>query len=34
MLLENDVKNELQLIQEMSILQEYIEVLCNLEKRP
>ncbi|WP_191559402.1 helix-turn-helix domain-containing protein [Metabacillus idriensis] len=32
MLLENNVKNELQLIQEMSVPQEYIEMLCNLDK--
>lgn len=32
MLLENDVKNELQLIQEISVPQEYIEMLCNLDK--
>lgn len=32
MLLENKVKNELQLIQEMAVPQEYIEMLCNLEK--
>lgn len=32
MLLENDVKNEQQLIQEMSVPQEYIEMLCNLDK--
>ncbi|MFJ7953921.1 helix-turn-helix domain-containing protein [Lysinibacillus sp. NPDC096418] len=32
MLLENDVKNELQLIQEVSVPQEYIEMLCNLDK--
>lgn len=32
MLLENDVKNELQLIQEMSVPQEYIEMLCNLDQ--
>lgn len=32
MLLENDVKNELQLIQEISVPQDYIEMLCNLEK--
>lgn len=31
MLLENKVKNELQLIQEISVPQEYIEMLCNLE---
>lgn len=32
MLLDNDIKNELQLIQEMSVPQEYIEMLCNLEE--
>jgi len=32
MLLENDVKNELQLIQEIAVPQEYIEMLCNLDK--
>lgn len=32
MLLENKVKNELQLIQEMTVPQEYIEMLCNLDK--
>ena len=32
MLLENNVKNELQLIQEMAVPQEYVEMLCNLEK--
>ncbi|MCM3390260.1 XRE family transcriptional regulator [Ureibacillus chungkukjangi] len=32
MLLENDVKNEPQLIQEISVPQEYIEMLCNLDK--
>lgn len=32
MLLENDVKNELQLIQEISVPQEYIEMLCNLDR--
>lgn len=32
MLLENDVKNELQLIQEMAVPQEYIEMLCNLDE--
>ncbi|MBB2483185.1 ImmA/IrrE family metallo-endopeptidase [Bacillus sp. APMAM] len=32
MLLENNVKNELQLIQEMSVPQEYVEMLCNLDK--
>lgn len=32
MLLENNVKNEMQLIQEMAVPQEYIEMLCNLDK--
>ncbi|MEH6986580.1 MULTISPECIES: helix-turn-helix domain-containing protein [Bacillales] len=32
MLLENNVKNELQLIQEMAVPQEYIEMLCNLNR--
>lgn len=32
MLLENKIKNELQLIQEMSVPQEYIEMLCNLDQ--
>ncbi|USK60407.1 XRE family transcriptional regulator [Peribacillus asahii] len=32
MLLEHDVKNELQLIQEMGVPQEFIEMLCNLPK--
>lgn len=32
MLLENDVKNELQLIQEISVPREYIEMLCNLDE--
>jgi len=32
MLLENDVKNQLQLIREMSVPQDYIEMLCNLKK--
>ncbi|MFZ3591111.1 XRE family transcriptional regulator [Bacillus sp. DJP31] len=32
MLLEHDVKNELQLIQEMGVPQEFIEMLCNLSK--
>lgn len=32
MLLENRMKNELQLIQEISVPQEYIEMLCNLDK--
>lgn len=32
MLLENNVKNENQLIQEMAVPQDYIEMLCNLEK--
>lgn len=32
MLLENDVKNELQLIQEVAVPQEYIEMLCNLDE--
>jgi Zn-dependent peptidase ImmA (M78 family)/DNA-binding XRE family transcriptional regulator len=32
MLLENNIKNELQLIQEMAVPQEYIEMLCNLGK--
>lgn len=32
MLLENSIKNELQLIQEISVPQEYIEMLCNLEQ--
>ncbi|MEQ2529428.1 XRE family transcriptional regulator [Bacillaceae bacterium CLA-AA-H227] len=32
MILENNIKNELQLIQEMSVPQEYIEMLCTLEK--
>lgn len=31
-LLENGAKNELQLIQEISVPQEYIEMLCNLEE--
>lgn len=31
MLLENNVKNELQLIQEIAVPQEYIEMLCNLK---
>ncbi|WP_047154589.1 helix-turn-helix domain-containing protein [Aneurinibacillus tyrosinisolvens] len=32
MLLDNNIKNELQVIQEMAVPQEYIEMLCNLEK--
>lgn len=32
MLLDSHVKNELQIIQEMSVPQEFIEMLCNLEK--
>lgn len=32
MLLEHDVKNKLQLIQEIGVPQEYIEMLCNLSK--
>lgn len=32
MLLENKIKNELQLIQEVSVPQEYIEMLCNLDE--
>lgn len=32
MLLESDVKNEQQIIQEISVPQEYIEMLCNLDK--
>jgi Zn-dependent peptidase ImmA (M78 family)/DNA-binding XRE family transcriptional regulator len=32
MLLENNVKNQLQIIQEMAVPQEYIEMLCNLER--
>lgn len=32
MLLENKIKNELQLVQEMSVPQEYIEMFCNLDK--
>ncbi|WP_134684881.1 XRE family transcriptional regulator [Brevibacillus migulae] len=32
MLLENKIKNELQLIQEISVPQEYIEMLCNLDQ--
>jgi Zn-dependent peptidase ImmA (M78 family)/DNA-binding XRE family transcriptional regulator len=32
MLLEHDVRNELQLIQEMGVPQEFIEMLCNLPK--
>jgi Zn-dependent peptidase ImmA (M78 family)/DNA-binding XRE family transcriptional regulator len=32
MLLENEVKNELQLIQEISVPQEYIEMFCNLDE--
>ncbi|MFF3926070.1 XRE family transcriptional regulator [Paenibacillus lactis] len=32
MLLENNIKNELQLIQEISVPQEYIEMLCNLDQ--
>ncbi|WP_330502421.1 XRE family transcriptional regulator [Peribacillus frigoritolerans] len=32
MLLEHEVKDKLQLIQEMALPQEYIEMLCNLEK--
>lgn len=32
MLLENKLKNELQLIQEISVPQEYIEMLCNLDQ--
>ena len=32
LILENKVKNELQLIQEISVPQEYIEMLCNLDK--
>jgi hypothetical protein len=32
LLLEKKIKNELQLVQEISVPQEYIEMLCNLEK--
>lgn len=32
LLLDKKIKNELQLIQEISVPQEYIEMLCNLEK--
>lgn len=32
MLLDNKIKNELQLIQEISVPQEYIEMLCNLDE--
>lgn len=32
LLLENNIKNELQLIQEMAVPQEFIEMLCNLDK--
>lgn len=32
LLLENKIKNEMQLIQEMSVPQEYIEMLCNLDQ--
>lgn len=31
-LLEKQIKNEMQLIQEMSVPQEYIEMLCNLDQ--
>lgn len=32
LLLNNKIKNEIQLIQEMSVPQEYIEMLCNLDR--
>lgn len=32
LLLENKIKNQMQLIQEMSVPQEYIEMLCNLDQ--
>ncbi|EFU43416.1 transcription regulator [Paenibacillus vortex V453] len=32
LLLDNKIKNEMQLIQEISVPQEYIEMLCNLDK--
>ncbi len=32
MLLEKQIKNEMQIIQEMSVPQEYIEMLCNLDQ--
>lgn len=32
LLLDKKIKNELQLVQEISVPQEYIEMLCNLEK--